>query len=647
MKNCFPIITMLMALTFNAFAQRQADWSTAIPDDANEIFYHTLTGVPIVRGDKFYAGIDRQKHAVSWTIQRSKGQAMTAAISGDEGLDYFEVDFTPFSVANNTLLDTRDGKILLDKEKNGFKKIEDYEILDDLNALLFKTIDNDGFVKLHLLDKKTGQLRWSASTVKSGGGGLGGMVKSDDAPPPPTRIADGTTFLAKDNSLLIFQYKKETVVLQAADGKMLWKEKFDPARVFFTADEKTAFFVEHDKGGLIAQALTVGGKRMGNEVTAVDLSTGKPVWKKPLEAEGDIRWYEVRGDKILLVHANGCNFYNQADGKPVWKDDFEAKRIYDLVENTEGYLAYYGYYKTMQLDKNGQKLWKKPQILPEAEEDEEMDDNTDFVKYPYDKGVLILTPGSLRFKPNKGSDLKNFAIPLSPTTRIEYDEKRKIFVILDNKGITLINPDKYPKGAITRRIKTDPSNIIFVEMRPNTYYFSGNEHFIIIKPDESEAIERHYKEPFDRKAFLTGALAAGVGIGSAAMVTAGTVRTMKGSGELLAGTMNQNDKMADQGAKNVQKGTNQMSAGNALAEASAFVEPSRHVAFSQTRDFAYFFTKDKKADEKVLIKLNKDTGEEVDKLIFDDARPLYKVDEVEDFILYANKKTVKAFERKK
>ncbi len=85
---------------------------------------------------------------------------------------------------------------------------------------------------------------------------------------------------------------------------------------------------------------------------------------------------------------------------------------------------------------------------------------------------------------------------------------------------------------------------------------------------------------------------------------------------------------------------------SALADAATFTPAERHHAFSQTHDFAYFFTKDKAADAKVLIKVNKDSGEEVDKLIFDDARPLYKVDEVEDFVLYANKKTLKAFERK-
>lgn len=48
-----------------------------------------------------------------------------------------------------------------------------------------------------------------------------------------------------------------------------------------------------------------------------------------------------------------------------------------------------------------------------------------------------------------------------------------------------------------------------------------------------------------------------------------------------------------------------------------------------------------------MVKLNKDTGVEVDKLIFNDARPVYKVDEIEDRVLYSNKKQLMVFEPKK
>jgi hypothetical protein len=84
-----------------------------------------------------------------------------------------------------------------------------------------------------------------------------------------------------------------------------------------------------------------------------------------------------------------------------------------------------------------------------------------------------------------------------------------------------------------------------------------------------------------------------------------------------------------------------------MAQAASLIPPGRRSAFSQTQDFAYFFTKDKKSGEKVLVQVNKDNGTEVDKFIFNDARPIYKVDEVENRVIYADKKTLMVFEPKK
>jgi hypothetical protein len=47
------------------------------------------------------------------------------------------------------------------------------------------------------------------------------------------------------------------------------------------------------------------------------------------------------------------------------------------------------------------------------------------------------------------------------------------------------------------------------------------------------------------------------------------------------------------------------------------------------------------------VQVNKDNGTEVDKFIFNDARPVYKVDEVENRVIYIEKKTLMVFEPKK
>jgi outer membrane protein assembly factor BamB len=648
MKKFFLFASASMLMLSSLVAQRNADWTTVLPDEAKQIFFHTLTGVPIVKGDKYYAGIDMQTKAVKWTVKRSGMQAVGSALGEDDGMDYYDVAETPFAVVNHTLLDTRDGKILLDKEKDGYKKINDYELLNAINAILVRTTGTDGLVKLCLIDKKTGDQKWKISTVKASSGLA---LTSSGQAPPPVQVAAGTSILFQNNTLMSFQYKKQIIMINLTEGKVLWTNELDPSRTFFSEDEKTIYYVEYDKGGLVAQAMSQGGlKRMGKEITAIDAASGKPTWKNPLEADEVIKSYQIRGNQLLLVHSKGCNFYTLADAKKVWKDDFDAKGITSVDENPEGYLVSYGRYvsKTMQLDKTGKKLWKKPQTPPadpDADEDV-MGDDVDYVAYKYSTGTVYLLPLKLNFSPKKKSAVKAFSFDIKPETKLEYDEVRNTVIIFDQEGVTLVNPDKFPKGYVFKRCKTNVSDIQSVEVRKECYYFSGPEDFIIVKP-EGEVTEKHYKEPFDGKGFMMGALAATMSVAGAGMQVGGVTKSMKGSGDLIAGELNNNEQMATKGEKNIEKGAKQMNTGNALGEASAFIPPARQSAFSQTRDFAYFFTKDKKADEKVLIKLSKDTGVEVDKLIFNDARPVYKVDEIEDRVLYSNKKQLMVFEPKK
>jgi outer membrane protein assembly factor BamB len=624
-------------------AQRQADWKTEVPTAANEIFFHSLTGVPIIKGDDYYAGIDVQTRAVKWTVKRSGMQALASALGGDDGQDFFEVSYTPFAVVNNTLVDTRDGKILLSKDKDGYAKLYDYEILQDVDAILFRT-SAEGFVRLHLIDKKTGDKKWSSNVLKGSASLTEKLGATKDGQAPQTLVPAGTTPLLQNNQLMVFQFKKEIALVNVADGKTRWVEKLDPARTFFSEDQKTAYFVEHDKGGLVAQALSGATKRMGKEITAIDIATGKPVWKKPIEADEQIKWFDMQANQILVVHTKGCNFFNTEDGKKVWKDDYDARRIAKVDENTEGYLISFGFQKTMQLDKNGKKLWKKPQVSPNAE-DADVEEDLDYATVKYDNGTVFLYPEKLVFSPLKGGKLKKFSMSINPETKFEYDAARKIVLVYNKDEISLVNPDKYPKGFLTKEVKTKAADIRFVEMRANNFYFSGEEDFVTINP-EGEVIERHYKEPFDGKAFLASAASVALTVGSAAQNISGRVNAMKGSTEMIGGMAGGNDNMMADGEKKLSKGVRQIKTSYVMEDAASFIPPMRHTAFAQTRDFGYFFTKDKASKEKVLIKINKDTGEEVDKLILNDARPVYKVDDVENRVLYADKNQILVFEPK-
>jgi uncharacterized pyridoxamine 5'-phosphate oxidase family protein len=72
---------------------------------------------------------------------------------------------------------------------------------------------------------------------------------------------------------------------------------------------------------------------------------------------------------------------------------------------------------------------------------------------------------------------------------------------------------------------------------------------------------------------------------------------------------------------------------------------SRFKAMKQNRDYSYIFAK---ADtgEKVLVKVSKVDGVEVDKIIFNNNQPVYEIDPATQNIFYVSDKSIQIFNKK-
>ena len=73
---------------------------------------------------------------------------------------------------------------------------------------------------------------------------------------------------------------------------------------------------------------------------------------------------------------------------------------------------------------------------------------------------------------------------------------------------------------------------------------------------------------------------------------------------------------------------------------------SRFNAMKQNRDFSYIYAKEE-TGEKVLVKVRKIDGVEVDKLIFKNDRPVYEIDPATQNVFYILNNTVQIFDAKK
>lgn len=631
------LLAAVLAIPGILLAQRQADWSVEVSGVPQQILFQPLTGIPILQTDKAYVGVDPEQKKAIWTIQRSAVKALSAVV--DSEIDYFNVHGTPYVIIRNSLIDSRDGKLIIDKEKEDFTSIESYELVPQLGAVLLR-IQGKGMLQLYLVNLKSNQISWKTEVVKNSGIEL---TASNAPEVTDIGIAPGTTLITKGKQIL-YVHKKNLACIDGASGKLLWVEKSEPGLVLTTPDEKTVLSVEAGGGGLMsAMSAAFSGITLGSKIKAFDVLSGKEIWKKELEAKENIRWIDPRPDYLVVTHKDGCNLYDYASAEPLWKKDFDGKRVYDVQANSEGFLVLFNSgYRSMQLDKNGKELWKKPQSVLDSEDEIEIPEEGGVDRYTYDKGTVIVTPTSIVFYPKKGAGIKKWSESLDASVRMAYDANRKNIILAKGKYLWIVNPDQNPK--VNKELKIDleaPSAFNNLEIRNQSYFMSSSQEYAILNFATDGIVNKYYKRPADSKAFLAGLASTALYLGAGSLALSSGFNATKGA----ASAMGMSSPGLGSTSQNMDNATLQARTGGAIYDIADMIPKGRIDAFKQTQDFAYFLATEKQDKDNVifLAKVNKDSGAEADKLVFDDARPVYQIDEYTNRVYYLSKGMLKVF----
>ncbi|HRI62550.1 MAG TPA: PQQ-binding-like beta-propeller repeat protein, partial [Saprospiraceae bacterium] len=397
LPHCFAA-TLLLATQF-AFAQRPADWSVELKDNIQQIIFQNLTGVPIVQTEKAFVGIDPAARKTVWTVQRTPEKA----ISFDMGPEFYNMTGSPFVLIRNSVIDSRSGKVAISKEKDGFKRVEDYEVIPALNSVLVRTTGSNGTLQLYLVGSDNGEVKWKIDVMKPSV--ITGMNEEPDEEYVDVPLY---TTLVSPDKYLIYRYRKNLAVI-SPEGKLLWNEKADPAEVLLSPDGKKVLALKALVTGIGNSPVSVRHvtKYRGTKIAAYDLKTGKESWKADIKTDQNIRWVDAHPDFLSVVQAKACNIYNYATGEAYWKDDFKGRRVVEIAPNAEGYLiTYESGYKTMQVSKSGVALWKKPQVVETDDDEDDSPDEGDQNVYQYAKGKVLINAERARFRPAKGSGLK-------------------------------------------------------------------------------------------------------------------------------------------------------------------------------------------------------------------------------------------------
>ncbi|MDR2064836.1 MAG: PQQ-binding-like beta-propeller repeat protein [Prevotellaceae bacterium] len=573
MKKLLLLLCVFCIFAYAKAQQANPDWSFPVEGKPEKIFVHNFTGVPVVKTSAFYYGVNYIAGEVLWKFEKIN--------------DVFEeIPLTPFATVNNMFVNAETGKILFGADSaTKVLSIEETNIIPETFVLLVKANSPNRIVKLHCIDLEKSELMWSIDLEKES------VMKNLGKITGISSFGLYNAFEPKITSTkdIVYKHGKKLYLINSKNGSIIWENECNPG-TFFMDDKEEHLIAVDQSGGLLSLSTSSFGKK----VSAIDLKTGKNLWKKPVEiADNFIKQIQVDAESVLIAGKDGFNIYKYSTGEKLWKKDYEAKKLKDVTVEEEGYEVFYGN-KTMLVDKaTGKNLWKKPFEMDLDDED------NDVSKKEYKKGYLILSAEFARFVDKvKGKSI--WRLNFGKDAKIAFDDKNKKVAILDWKRFYLFNPDELTKKPESIKVDIEnPKEIYLFETRNKGYFVQGiNEYFFIDNNGELLA-HKYFKQlatdRLERTLLTVGSIGAGI------MSTEITVSDGSGNSTTF-GAFTSNTKQYAEASKHMSGTVAKLKQQAKLRNAS-----------KTTNDFAYFISGERKdgQDFLSLVKVDKNTGEEI------------------------------------
>ena len=624
MKKILFIIC-LFCTTTNIFAQRTADQILKFEKNIDDIVQNPVTGVIVIKEGSTVRGINPDSNTEVWSFDITKGaEAVLGDIASIADLSAFTkdkrnlkaVDNTPYVEAiinsQTVVINTETGQVVFNSSKLPFY-VFDMQFLYGDNEYLVKGKAGKDIV-VSLIDLKTGMPKWQTPTDNASSF-LSGMMSIKGA----KNISNEG--LVVENTIYSLYYGKLTAINRTT-GAIMWKAEEEYSKLFPTQNKKNLIVIQND-GGLIST------KQLLN---VLDNQTGKSIWEESIKTKA-IVYLEDWGDKLLVAHWKGFNFFNLKDGSKIWKKDARGDGLKKVIPIDKDYL-YVAENEMMLINKDGEKLWKKFIEISDEKEDAivylgKVNNKVMYITATYGNMVDYVS-GQKLWKRNLKFNEKR------PTMSV-YDEEAKSFLVYNDEELYKFDPsvadkpDPFAKVNIKREKELNG-----MELFPWGVALSGPLEVVGVGKDGQTKYHRNYSQPGELGRQMLK------GLGRVAQVAGGIASTeikvsaRDANGNEVTGTANfGNDVKAAGIAGSI--------AGGALAAATR----KRFNAMKQNQDYSFIFAKDEASDTKVLVKVRKADGEEVDKIIFENNRPDYEIDPLTESIYYIIGNHLKIFLNKK
>lgn len=609
---------LLAASTLTA-QDTKPEWSVKTGDFfSNAIFLQQSdAGTLVVSSDGGLIGIDPEKKTRIWEIPEIKG------ISQDQfqvlaGTQYVMVEYQKsMAIAKNKtviIVDSHTGAIAYNSKDEEIK-VRNTRIIPALQGILIEGVKDSRYF-IGFLDFAKSAVTWTKDfgKVKTGGFGIGALKRAVKSYTESIFKAEP---LVDPSGRLLFSNDETIYCVNGNTGATEWEKAFkDDVTAFLFSENKQQLFVVYD-----------------DKLEMVETASGKPLYDKPLKPGGKINDIQALGNANIIMHSDGFNIM-EADGKFRWKKDASSGNTTSVWAVTDGFVALEQTEKGGKITKvnnDGKEMW-----------DESLSDPI-FTVLPISNGVIYITTEKANILSyEKGKDVWKKDIKIKGTPAFGVDAARKLVYVYSNDVLSMfnLNDGTYREIAPELKLKDydDEKELAVIEPRAGGIFIHTNQSIAFVKEDGQILYNKYFKE-----AGLSKGARGLLKVLGAATSVAGTTYGLSGLGKP------QDWEVKQTGANTYQVDSKQMRTGSAIADGGSAVFQAaqvRYFATQSAKNTVYVLSKWDAGNG--LVVSEKDSGNELKRIVLNDKTPQYVVDEA-DFMLYVivDGKELRAYDIKK
>ncbi|MES2240093.1 MAG: PQQ-binding-like beta-propeller repeat protein [Bacteroidota bacterium] len=630
-------ITLMFLLTLIshfAFSQRVADEVIKMDSKIEDLIQNSITGIIVIKEGNIVKGISPETKAEVWSFDAKKEVGNITALetlSKTDADNLFaskkilkSIEGTPYVEAlvnyKTVLINTVNGNVVYNSGTYKYT-VFNTQFLYAQNEYLIKAVEN-GKVIASLVDLNTGAVIWKTEQ---------GEAKSMFSSMFSFKANFSNDAEVSENIIYSLYYGKLSA-LDRKTGKLKWVGDIEYTKVFPTQNNKNLVVI-NNKGGLSSKQY----------LNVLDSETGKPIWEDAIKTKY-IVYLEDWGTKILVAHNSGFNFFNLNDGSKIWKKDARGDGLKKVI-SVDGDYLYVAENEMMLIDRDGQKKWKN---FIEISDDKE--DAINYLGKVNDK-VLYLTAtygNMVDYKTGKKLWRGNLKFNASRPLLNVYDEENDSFLVYNDEELFKFDTKVTDKPDVFAKVNVKKEKELnSIELFPWGVALSGPTEVLGVSKGGKILYQNIYTQPGDGGRAWGQALST---VGSIGFGAASVGNAIVGSEWRMVSIDPKTGKeytsvVKSEDAKLMRKSANQALASSILADASKRFG-QRYQAMKQNREFSYIFAKDNTSDKKVLVKVKKEDGKELDKIIFENMRPVYEIDPATQSIYYVFENELRIFNKK-